>query len=127
MARKGRFSSSAPRKGDTASVKSSKSKVNLSEAGGISPTEQRATRGMLFLRYVLFGVAVILLGLLISGAVLAWMGTVLATMSGVTSKTSLMTMLNSWFMPMIMLSVLMGLVTFAALRRIWHFLEKRFN
>lgn len=127
MARKGRFSSSAPRKGDTASVKSSKSKVNLSEAGGISPTEQRAARGMSFLRYVLFGVAVILLGLLISGAVLAWMGTVLATMSGVTSKTSLMTMLNSWFMPMIMLSVLMGLVTFAALRRIWHFLEKRFN
>lgn len=125
MAYKGRFSSSA--KSAAASRETRKPASKLSEAGGLSPTEQRATRGMAFLRLVLFSFAVIVLGLLVSGAVVAWMGTVLATMSGVTSKTSLMTMLDAWFFPMVMISVLMALVTFAALRRIWHFLEKRFN
>lgn len=139
MARTGRFSNPKPAR-DKSTVKKSP-RVMTNEAGGLDAEPSASTvssaTGALgarerftiapAIKYMIFGVVTLFFGILVAGAVVAWLGTVLATMSNVDANTSLLTMLDSWFFPMLTLSILTALMLFAGLRRFWHSLEKRFG
>lgn len=144
MARSGRFSNPKPSLDKPTAKKPTVKKsphVTTNEAGGLDAEQGASTASSAVsglgtrerftiapaIKYMIFGVVTLFFGILVAGAVVAWLGTVLATMSNVDANTSLLTMLDSWFFPMLTLSILAALMLFAGLRRFWHSLEKRFG
>lgn len=108
---------------------STTSKPAAREASSSTASDSTTTGGSSrgFLKYVVFAFVGLFVSMLASLALVTWLGTVAASITSTTPNTSLLTMLDAWFFPMLTLSIIVAGVTLAMLRRLWHALERRFG